>query len=348
MKKMKLIGLLILTSISLMSCKSSKYPDLANGLYAEIQTEKGDILLQLRPDKAPVTVASFVALAEGNNPYVLDKFKGKPFYDGLTFHRVVSKATGDKHDFVIQGGDPEGTGQGGPGYNFKNEISDLKHVKGALSMAREYKPDTNGSQFFITLDATPFLDGQYSVFGNTIKGFDVVQKIRKGDVMKKVSIIRKGKEAKNFNAVKILNDYMKEKAATDAKKDKAKEALANDFQAKKKEAKEYEGGLKIYTIKKGTGRKPKAGEIVQMHYTGYLIDGTKFDSSYDRKRPLVFPVGKGKVIAGWDKGILELQEGEEAIFYIPSFMAYGTRGAGGVIPPNADLIFKVKLIKIGK
>jgi len=348
MKKINLIGLLILTSISLLSCKSSKYPDLANGLYAEIQTDKGDILLQLRPDKAPVTVASFVALTEGNNPYVSDKYKGKHFYDSLTFHRVVSKATGAKHDFVIQGGDPLGNGQGGPGYNFKNEISELKHVKGALSMARENRPGTNGSQFFITLDTTPFLDGQYSVFGNTIKGFDVVTKIRKGDVMKKVNIIRKGKEAKKFEAVKILNDYMKEKATADAKEAKAKIALAKKFETKKKEAKEYEGGLKIYTINKGTGRKPKAGEMVHVHYTGYLTDGTKFDSSYDKNQPLVFPVGKGNVIAGWDKGLQELQVGEKAILYIPSFMAYGEKGAGGVIPPNSNLIFEVELVKIGK
>jgi peptidylprolyl isomerase len=345
----KKISLLLLVAIlSLTSCKSSKYPDLENGLYAEIQTEKGDILVKLEPKKAPVTVASFVSLIEGNNPFVKDEYKGKPFYDGLTFHRIVSKATGAQRDFVIQGGDPLGTGQGGPGYQFKNEISDLKHIKGALSMAREPKPGTNGSQFFIVLDKTPHLDGQYSVFGNTIKGFDVVQKIRKGDKMTKVTVIRQGNDAKKFDAIKIFSEYMKGKVTAQKAVQANKEKLVADLKAKKAQAKEDESGLKIYTIKEGTGRMPKAGETVQVHYTGYLTNGTKFDSSYDRKKPLLFPIGKGNVIAGWDKGIMKLKEGGKAILFIPPHLGYGSRGAGGVIPPNADLIFEVELVKIGK
>ena len=346
MKQISWILLVLIVGLS--GCKSSKYPDLKDGLYAELQTDKGNILLQLRPDKAPVTVANFVTLAEGTNPYVKKEYKGKPFYDGLTFHRVVSKATGAQQDFVIQGGDPLGNGQGGPGYQFKNEISDLKHTKGALSMARENKPDTNGSQFFITLADTPFLDGKYSVFGYTVKGFDVVQKIRKGDTIKKVTIIRKGKEAKKFDAVKVFNDYMKEKTAAEQKKNEAKKKLAADLAAKKAQAKEYPSGLKILIEKEGAGRKPKAGEWVQVHYTGYLPDGTKFDSSYDRGQPIGFQVGKGRVIAGWDQGIMQLKEGTTAYLFIPPHLGYGERGAGGVIPPNSDLIFKVELVKIGK
>ncbi len=345
MKKINLI--LILLTLGFIGCKSSKYPDLKEGLYAELQTDKGDMLLQLRPDKAPVTVANFVSLAEGTNPYVSEKYKGKPFYDGLTFHRVVSKATGAQSDFVIQGGDPLGTGEGGPGYQFKNEISDLKHTKGALSMAREPKPDTNGSQFFITLADTPFLDGKYSVFGYTVKGYDVEQKIRKGDTIKKVTIIRKGKEAKKFDAVKVFNDYMKEKVAQDQEKEAAQKKLAEDLAAKKKMAQADDSGLKILIEKEGNGRKPKAGEWVTVDYTGYLPDGTMFDSSKGRQ-PIKFTVGKGRVIAGWDKGIMQLKEGTEAILFIPPYLGYGERGAGGVIPPNSDLIFKVKLVKVGK
>ncbi len=346
MKKISAIAIIIL--LGLASCKSQKYKDLEPGIYADIQTEKGDILVQLRPDKAPVTVANFVTLAEGNNPYVKDEYKGKPFYDGLTFHRIVSKATGDKQDFVIQGGDPLGTGQGGPGYQFKNEISDLKHIEGAISMARENRPGTNGSQFFITLKATPFLDGKYSVFGKTVKGMDIVGKIRKGDKMNKVTIIRKGKDAKNFDAVRVFNDYMKEKVAKEQKEKVAKKKIADNFAAKKKEAKKDESGLLIYTIKEGNGRKPKAGETVSVHDTGYLTDGTKFDSSVDRGTPISFKVGTGRVIAGWDKGIMQLKEGGKAILFIPPHLGYGERGAGGVIPPNADLIFEVELVKIGK
>ena len=346
---MKQISLILLVLIlGLGSCKSPKYPDLKDGLYAELQTQKGDILLQLRPDKAPVTVANFVTLAEGTNPYVKDEYKGKPFYDGLTFHRVISKANGAQNDFVIQGGDPQGNGQGGPGYQFKNEISDLKHTKGALSMARENRPDTNGSQFFITLTDTPFLDGKYSVFGSTVKGFEVVQKIRKGDTINKVTIIRKGKDAKAFDAVKVFNDYMKEKKAKEDKENEAKKKLAADLATKKAQAKADDSGLKILIEKEGTGKQPKAGEWVQVHYTGYLSDGTKFDSSYDRGQPIGFPVGKGRVIAGWDKGIMQLKEGTVAYLFIPPHLGYGERGAGGVIPPNADLIFKVELVKVGK
>jgi len=346
MKKLFLLSSILI--LSLISCKSSKYKDLQPGLYADIQTTKGDILVKLRPDKAPVTVANFVTLAEGTNPYVESKYKGKPFYDGLTFHRVVSKATGAKSDFVIQGGDPLGTGAGGPGYQFKNEISDLKHVKGAISMARENKPDTNGSQFFITLADTPFLDGRYSVFGNTVKGFDVEQKIRPKDTIKKVVIIRKGKEAKAFDAVKVFNDYMKEKVAKDRKKAEEKKKLAQSFEEKKKQAKKYDSGLMIYTIKEGKGPQPKRGQIVKVHYTGYLKDGTKFDSSIDRGQPIQFPVGTGKVIAGWDEGIMKMKEGGKAILFIPPHLGYGQMGAGGVIPGNADLIFEVELVKVGK
>ena len=346
---MKKFGFLFfLALISLSACKSSKYKDLEPGLYADIQTQKGDILVKLRPDQAPVTVANFVSLAEGNNPYVSDKYKGKAFYNGLTFHRVVSKAMGDKMDFVIQGGDPEGTGEGGPGYTFKREYSDLKHTKGAISMAREPgNPDSNGSQFFITLDATPFLDGKYNVFGQTVKGMDVAQKIRPGDTIKKIIIIRKGKEAKNFDAVKVFDEYMKEKVAKEKEKAAKQEKIARELAEKKKKAKKDDSGLMIYTEKEGTGRTPKRGEKITVHYTGYLPDGKKFDSSVDRGAPFSFKVGMGQVIAGWDKGLMQMKEGEKAILFIPSYMAYGERGAGNVIPPNSDLIFEVELLKIG-
>jgi len=349
MKIMKKISVfLLLLTVGLIGCKSSKYPDLKEGLYAEIQTNKGDILLELRPDKAPVTVANFVTLAEGTNPYVKDKYKGKPFYDGLTFHRVVSKATGAQDDFVIQGGDPEGNGQGGPSYQFKNEISDLKHTKGALSMARENRPDTNGSQYFITLKDTPFLDGNYSVFGYTVKGFEVVQKIKQNDTIQKINIIRKGKKAKQFDAVKVFTEYMKEKLETKKKAMEDRKKFAEELKQKKEKAMEDASGLKILIEKKGEGPKPKAGDYVSVHYTGYLPDGTKFDSSYDRGQPIQFQVGKGRVIAGWDKGILMLNEGSKAYLFIPSYLGYGERGAGNLIPPNSDLIFEVELVKIGK
>src|SRR5690606_16817094 len=193
-----------------------KYPDLKDGLYAEIITNKGTMVVELEYKKAPITVANFISLAEGTNTLVDSTYKGKKYYNGLTFHRIIK-------DFMIQGGDPTGTGSGSPGYKFNNEISpDLKHDKmGTLSMANS-GPNTNGSQFFITEKETPFLDNAYNVFGYLVLGEDVlhtlcsVETTKPGDkpvedvVMTEVNIIRKGKEAKDFDAPKVFENHFGE------------------------------------------------------------------------------------------------------------------------------------------
>ncbi len=338
--------LLILMMTVMSNCKSTKYKHLEDGLYADIQTDRGDILVRLYPDKAPVTVANFVTLAEGTNPFVDEKYKGKRFYDGLTFHRVISKADGSDKDFVIQGGDPLGTGAGGPGYEFKNEISDLKHTEGTLSMANA-GPDTNGSQFFITLTDTPWLDGHYSAFGKVVQGMDVAHQIKKGDHIKKIEIIRKGKEAKNFDAVKVFSDYMKEKQAQKQKAKEEQEKFASQLKEWKEKAEVYPSGLRIYWLEKGQGKKPVKGQTVQLHYKGYFEDGRLFDSSYKYGIPLSFKAGVGRVIPGLDQAVLKLHEGDKAVIFIPSHLGYGEQGAGNVIPPNTDLVFIVELKKVG-
>lgn len=337
--KISILTLMMMSS----SCETKvTHPDLGDGLFAIIQTVKGDLILKLEYEKTPMTVANFVTLAEGTNTFVDEKHKGKPFFDGLIFHRVIK-------DFMIQGGDPLGTGSGNPGYKFKDEFHEsLVHDKpGILSMANSGKA-TNGSQFFITHKATPHLNNRHTVFGHVVKGLDIVNTIEKNDVINKVEIIRQGKSAKSFDAVTVFSSVFKEmeedaKIATAKKKEAIQSLLDNETKAK-----ELPSGLKIFITKQGEGVKPKKGQKVKIHYTGFLRDGSVFDSSVKKNRPFETNIGVGRVIQGWDEGILELNIGTKAILYIPSHMAYGSRGAGRVIPPNSDLIFEIELLEILK
>ncbi len=310
------------------------------GIFAEFNTSKGKITVQLEYQKTPITVANFMSLAEGKNSQITGALKGKPFYDGLKFHRVIS-------DFMIQGGCPKGDGSGDPGYKFDDEfVADLKHSgKGILSMANA-GPKTNGSQFFITHKATPHLDGRHTVFGHVTSGLDVVDKIVKDDVINSVKIIRIGKDAKKFNAEKVFTDYFAKKAEAD------KLAAEQQKVAKEKALKEFENaattasGLKYIVLQQGSGNKPVATSNVKVHYTGMFLDGKVFDSSVQRGETIDF--GLNQVIQGWTEGVQLMAEGSKYKFYIPSKLAYGERGAGGVIPPNTDLIFEVELIKINQ
>ena len=368
------------------SVKTTTTSNPNEGIFVTFETSKGNIVLELEYVKAPITVANFISLVEGTNTFVTDeKLKGKPFYDGLKFHRVIK-------DFMIQGGDPAGNGSGGAGYNFKDEfVPELKFDKaGILAMANS-GPATNSSQFFITHKDTPWLNGKHTIFGHVISGQDVVNAIAQDDVMKKVTITRKGTAAKSFNAVKIFTDYYGNKAEDD-KKQAAIQAEAKKKQAeadaiKKKEYTEKYGavmsakvsslntlkatatktpsGLQYVITQKGTGAKPADGTTVYIHYAGYLEDGSLFDSSYqevakaygkfDENRathngydPFPFQYGnKGGLIPGFLEGLNLMSFGDKATLFIPSNLGYGERGAGNVIPPNSNLIFELELIEKG-
>tara|TARA_A100001011_G_scaffold400842_1_gene519698 strand:+ start:17518 stop:18501 length:984 start_codon:yes stop_codon:yes gene_type:complete len=325
---MKKIILPMFIIVLLIGCNNN-YSNLDTGLYANIFTNKGSIIVKLKMKKAPITVANFVSLSEGENPMVSKEYISKKFYAGLKFHRVIK-------DFMIQGGDPLGSGSGGPGYSFNDEFSDLTHNgPGVLSMANS-GPSTNGSQFFITHKATPWLDGKHTVFGQVIEGQEVVDSIQQNDIINKIKIIRIGAEANNFDAPTLFKKYFEEN------KKSADQTLVSLTEGMKK----TESGL-FYKIKKeGSGSLPLPGAKVSVHYQGMLPNGTIFDSSYKRNKPIKFSVGVGQVIKGWDEGIMLLNKGAAARFVIPSHLGYGMRGAGGVIPPNSTLIFDVELINI--
>jgi len=309
-----------------------------NGLFARIATNKGDIVVQLEFQKTPLTVCNFVALAEGK----MNVTGGRPYYDGLVFHRVIA-------DFMIQGGCPQGTGSGGPGYRFPDEIvPSLTHDgPGVLSMANA-GPGTNGSQFFITHKDTPWLDGRHTVFGRVVEGQNVVDAIQQGDRINTITIIRNGSLANQFTA---------DQAAFDALLNEANNASTNESRAQREadiaqidaqypNARQTASGVKYIIQRNGTGDKPVRGRTVQVNYKGSFLSGEVFDNSDFHGRPIEFPVGVGAVIGGWDEMVADMRLNERRLAVIPPELAYGEQGAGGVIPPNAFLIFEMELVGI--
>ncbi len=311
--------------------------ELSDGLYAVIDTEKGEILLSLFFDKTPMTVANFVGLAEGKFAVC----EGKPYYDGLKFHRVID-------NFMIQGGCPLGTGTGGPGYAFPDEIvPSLKHEgAGVLSMANA-GPGTNGSQFFITHVATPWLDGKHTVFGKVVKGQDVVNAIRQNDRINSIKILRKGVPAENFASDESSFRAYVAKLQEESKKamENALEEAMSIVKEKWPQAVKDDDGVFFFVSKEGRGASPKQGQTLTMKYRGSLLDGKVFDDS-DMHEPLQFEAGMGRLIQGFDSQAAKMKVGEKRTIIIPPHLAYGERGAGGVIPPNAVLVFELELLGI--
>ena len=376
MRRLNFIALLSAMFV-FFSCNSQKkaYKDLGDGLFADIETTQGNIIVKLNYKETPVTVANFVTLAEGKNTFVKAEYKGKPFYNGTIFHRVIK-------DFMIQGGDPTGTGMGEPGYRFEDEIvSTLKHdKKGILSMANA-GPATNGSQFFITQVPTPHLDGRHTVFGETVKGLEVIDAIantktvmndkpEKDIKINKITIIANGKDAKNFNAVKVFEDYFKEinkrEREKEAKTKAASAKFLEEVKVQEPQAKALPSGVKIFKLVDGKGKQPNHTHQVMVNYAGYLKNGTLFDSNvkeieeaYGKYNSLreqqggyqAFPMPyntSAQLIPGFRDALLTMKVGDKIRVFIPAALGYGERGAGDVIPPNSDLIFDIEITDIAK
>lgn len=378
-----IVVLLVLVNIS---CQE-KYPNLEDGLYAEFVTNKGTMLAELYFDKVPVTVANFVALSEGNHPMVKEEYKGKRYYDSVTFHRVVN-------NFMIQGGDPTASGMGDPGYKFPDEFHpDLKHDKpGVLSMANPGR-DANGSQFFIMEKEWPSLDNRHAVFGQVIEGMDVhdsISNVKVIDparrnhkpvedvVIETINIIRVGKEAKRFNAPKVFEEEMpkikekQEKLKAEAKEKAdalAKDAMA-EFAKKDEELKDKlivsETGMKMAFTHKGDGVKPTSAQRVNIACAGYFEDGSLFwttwkevaekNGKYDEQQdkagyyaPFSMPYNEtASLVAGFREAMLKMKIGDKARVYIPSHLGYGESGRAPLIPPNTNLVFDIELVSIAE
>ena len=367
MKKILML-LVIACTVSFTSCKS-KYPNLEKGLYAEFVTNKGTFVAKFYHETTPITVANFIELAEGKHEMVDSIYKGKPFYNGLIFHRVMA-------DFMIQGGDPKSDGSGNPGYRFPDEFVDsLKHSKkGILSMANS-GPATNGSQFFVTLKPTPWLNGKHTVFGEIVIGQEIVDSIgvtATGErdkpiedvIMQEVNIINKGVKAPSFS--EEMEKIETEKKEREEKIKAVAKETVKEFDVYKSNMETLESGVQVHWLQKGEGEKPKDGDKFTMNYEGYLTNGKLFATSllpiaekYDMVnpqalaqngyQPLLDTYGPtGRAIPGLKDGLAQMGVGDKAVFFIPSHLAYGPQGARGFIPPNSDIIFRIELVEIVK
>jgi peptidyl-prolyl cis-trans isomerase A (cyclophilin A) len=357
-----------------------KYPDLEDGLFAEIITNKGTMVAKLEYKKVPVTVANFVALAEGNHPTVKEEYKGKKYYNGLTFHRVMDK-------FMIQGGDPTGTGSGDPGYKFPDEFDqDLRHDKpGVLSMANP-GPNANGSQFFIMEVPLASLDNRHAVFGELVKGLEIqdsISNVKTGPgnkpvedvVITEINIIRKGKEAKAFDAPKVFTEEMplitqRQEEAREKMKKEAQEKAKVAQQAFLKSNENLKGrvldlpsGVAMIFTNEGSGETPGSTEQVLINCAGYFEDGKLFYTTwkevaekngiYDERTaqqngyqpfPMIYNES-AQLVPGFREAMLNMKVGDRARAFIPSFLGYGEAGRG-MIPANTNLIFDIEITGI--
>ncbi|KGL63690.1 peptidylprolyl isomerase [Polaribacter sp. Hel1_85] len=385
---MKSLKYLLVFAVILAACTPEKYSELNEGIYAEISTKKGDILLELYADDAPMTVANFVSLVEGTNSKLLDSFKGKNFYEGIIFHRVVN-------NFVIQGGGFTAKGRKNPGYVFgdefpKSEDGNLLYRhddKGILSMANG-GPTTNNSQFFITHRPIPHLDGKHSVFGKTIinslqlkdlkskfkdslqleKAVDslrmgVVNSIVQKDTILSIKIIKLGSKANSFNAAEVFDTQLEKLANSEkdlkkaeAEVEKARYAtyLADKetFLAKMDEGKaeKTSSGLRILKLKKTSGKKVVDNKPLSINYTLYTADGKKIQSTSDSNgKPFVCQLNdEQRPMIAGFKEGVSKMREGEKVRLFIPYYLGYGEAKYGPFPAKSDLVFEIEVLKIGK
>lgn len=354
---------------------SARAGQAADGLYAEIQTNKGLIVVRLEPDRTPLAVASFVGLAEGT--IANDAFElGTPYYDGTPFHRVVE-------GHVIQAGapDPQRSEARGPGYSYPNEIhAALSHDHaGAVGVANA-GPHTNGAQFYVTLGDRSYLDGTYIVFGEVVEGMEVVRAIVQDDVVESVRIVRRGAAAEAFRPDTEQFEAMVAAAEQRVRQaDQDRERLTQQWVSLNigDERLMYVESLRVHRSRRGEGAPVRSGERVRVRYTGTAVvyhghmlgytgplfteirfagsaeDGTPQNIDLDAP-PFEYEVGSGDITPGFDAALQTMRRGDETLFVIPWGQAYGTSGFYGpdvpgqhrfVIPPHTMLIYAIEILE---
>lgn len=325
----------LLLSTLLISLQS--HAKLEDGLYANLHTNQGDIIIKLAFEKTPLTVINFVGLAEGTKHSNIQI--GKPFYNGLKFHRVID-------NFMIQGGDPKGNGTGGPGYKFIDEITDLTHDTGGILSMANSGPNTNGSQFFITHEATPWLDGKHTVFGHVVKGMSVVNTIKKDDFIRKVFIERIGDKAKKFKTDEAAFEAYNQKnlVKEKAKQTKKKQKLINFVKVNYPDAKVATEGHYVQINQTGNGETPELGDLVKVNLSIDLDDGTNMRKADE---PLPFAAGSGTIIKVIDQSVLTMNIGEKRTIIASYAQIYGDSDRGS-LPQESLLIFNLELLSINE
>lgn len=314
---------------------------LPNGLFAFIRTGAGTIVCSLEQDRAPLTVLNFVGLAEGSLEST--GTRGQPFYDGLVFHRVIK-------DFMIQGGDPEGMGTGGPGYKFGDEFDpELRFdTPGVLAMANS-GPATNGSQFFITQVPTPWLNDKHSIFGKVLVGQDIVDSISQGERIEAIRIVRKGKAAEAYRADQAGFNALVQSLAEKTKK-KYQDDLATQealLAARYPQAILEGSGIRSVLVRAPKdASRPGQGQTVMVIMKGRLANGKTVQFSPDNS-PMPLRLDQGRLPPGFELALKSMGPGEQRIVILPPQLAFGETGYPPVIPPWSYLILELELVSLG-